>query len=88
VRSENRKGKQASFSGMNKRDKRKWTCRRRIENPYLLSKAQYLRIGLQVQRKPDYWLYGSRCWGGMTFIRAYWRNTGSLLLMLKGNIKS
>ena len=31
-----------------------------------------------------YWLYGSRCRGGMTFIRAYWRNTGSLMSMQKG----
>ena len=34
-----------------------------------------------------YWLCGSRCLGGMTFIRAYLRDTGSLLLMIKGKHK-
>ena len=55
---------------------------------YLLSKPRYVEIsGISITDDLFYWLCGNRCRAGMTFIWAHLRNAGSLMVMIKGNIK-
>ena len=74
---------------MDKRDERKWTADEVSRSKNILPKATEEETELKlvflhkVRKLPVYFSYGRRHSGGMNFIRAYLRNSGTCTAMLR-----